>query len=408
MDEFVFNFGFSSSGEYMFYQRSSGWVIFRPSDVNTNLVNKQVVSFVFNKNTNEIGMLYWGDEENVHVWDFDSRQEIRMEKISAGEWELPVMDQPSRTGFDMKGYVNRGTYNTVCAFEGDAFSCYAGPTVCTFDLKGGQDCASVKTQTSIKKTTDGVWEYILYKKDGAYSGLLPPWESEAMILAEDNPPGFHWSMMSLDKKHFMYTKPGPNFFDQDITLHFAVNDSEVGQLKVQFLLNAVISPDSKYMLATVDTIGDQVWLLDLETGEIIKELVKFNDSGRGARGLAFSSDSHLAAYVDVKPEYEDGRPLSMGKLAIYDIIAGKEQTVIDLNLSKGNVNALAFSPDAALIAVGTQDGQALIYNVATGEQVTTWYAHVGVISDLDFSPDGNWLLTVGGMDENIKLWTVAP
>lgn len=416
MDEFVFNFGFSPSGEYMFYQRSSGWVIFRPSDVNTNLVNKQVVSFMFNGNSNEVGMLYWGDEENVYVWDFDSKQEIRVDKISTGEWELPVMDQPLLTGFEMKGYVNRGTFNTVCDFKEGGFTCYSGPTVCSFDLAGMRDCQSVQMLTGIKRTMNNM-EYNLYEKDGSYAGLLPPWEKEAdrggigstwaMTLATDDPPGYLWSMMSPDKSHFMYTTVAPGN-QLNISLHFVSKETEIGQIKLQQLISAVISPNSKYMLATVDTIGDQVWLLDLETGKVIKELVKVNDSGRGARGLAFSTDSRLAAYVDVKSVSENGRPLSMGKLSIYDLAAGKDQISIDLDLSKGNVNALAFSPDSTLIAVGTFDGKVSIYSVATGELVNSWYAHVGVVSDLDFSPDGNWLLTAGGMDENIKLWTVAP
>jgi WD40 repeat protein len=155
----------------------------------------------------------------------------------------------------------------------------------------------------------------------------------------------------------------------------------------------------------VNTIGDQVWLLDLETGKVIKEFVDGNSS---ARGLAFSSDSRLAAYVDEEPVEENGHYVMMGKLLVYDLVEGKELTSIDLDLKKGNVNKLTFSLDSSLIAAGTFDGKVSIYDVGTGGQVHSWYAHTGAISDLDFSPDGTWLLTAGGMDENIKLWMVAP
>jgi tricorn protease-like protein len=214
-------------------------------------------------------------------------------------------------------------------------------------------------------------------------------------------------MLSPDKAHFMYTTVDSGN-QLNITIHFVTNGAEVGKFKLQRLLYAVISPDSKYMLAAVDTLGDQVWLLDMNTGKVIKELVQFNDTGRGARGLAFSADGRLAAYASVKSVYESGHSLLMGSLMIYDMTAGKDQIEIELDLSKGNINVLSFSPDAALIAVGTFDGQVSIYNVATGELVGNWYAHNGVVSDLNFSPNGNWLLTAGGMDENIKLWTVVP
>ena len=175
---------------------------------------------------------------------------------------------------------------------------------------------------------------------------------------------------------------------------------------MQYLLNAVISPDSKFVLAEVNTGWNHVWLLDLETGKVNKALVERGVSG--ARGLAFSSDSRLAAYVDVKLVEENGRFLTMGKLLVYDLVEGKELTSIDLDLKQGNVNTLTFSLDSSLIAAGTFDGKVSIYDVGTGEQVHSWYAHTGVVSDLNFSPDGTWLLTAGGMDENIKLWTVLP
>jgi len=415
--EFVFDFGFSPSGEYLVYQRSMGAVVLRPPDGNKTLVIKQAQSLLFNKITNEIGALYWTDtdQENIHVWDFDSGEEIRVDKVGTDGWLPSTIDRPSIQGFELENYTDRGTYNISCDFTGDALSCFIGPNICTYDLTGGMDCAPVKTQTSIKKTI-GNFEYLLYEKDGSYSGILPPWEMAAdkggssptwaMTLAENNPPGFFWSMMSPDKKHFVYST-AEKFFDQDITLHFVANENEVAQLKIQGLINAVISPDSKYMLAAVDTIGNQVLLWDLETGKVVHEFVKINDSGRGARGLAFSSDSRLAAYLDVKPTYESGTPLSMGKLAIYDLIESKELISIDLDLKKGNVNALAFSPDSSLIAVGTFDGKVSIYDRVSGELINSWYAHVGVVSDLAFSTDGKWLMTAGGMDETIRLWAVT-
>jgi WD40 repeat protein len=70
----------------------------------------------------------------------------------------------------------------------------------------------------------------------------------------------------------------------------------------------------------------------------------------------------------------------------------------------GDVGALAFSPDGALLATGAQDDpQIRIWDAATGREVQTLSGHTDWIRSLAFSPDGA-LLASGAADRTLRLW----
>jgi WD40 repeat protein len=70
----------------------------------------------------------------------------------------------------------------------------------------------------------------------------------------------------------------------------------------------------------------------------------------------------------------------------------------------GDVGALAFSPDGALLATGAQnDPQIRIWTTATGREVQVLDGHTDWIRSLAFSPDGA-LLASGAADRTIRLW----
>jgi len=71
---------------------------------------------------------------------------------------------------------------------------------------------------------------------------------------------------------------------------------------------------------------------------------------------------------------------------------------------KRRVNVLAFSPDAQLIASGSEDGAARIWDTATGQLKATLPGHKDV-SILTFSPDGR-TVAIGGYRKTVKLWDV--
>jgi WD40 repeat protein len=66
--------------------------------------------------------------------------------------------------------------------------------------------------------------------------------------------------------------------------------------------------------------------------------------------------------------------------------------------------ALAFSPNGNLLAEGTSDGSASIWETESGQRVE-WKAHSSWLLGLAFSPNGDVLAT-GGADQLIQFWDV--
>ena len=73
-----------------------------------------------------------------------------------------------------------------------------------------------------------------------------------------------------------------------------------------------------------------------------------------------------------------------------------------------NLTSVAFSPDGALIATGSKDETARIWDVATGRLLRVLRGHRDEVTEVAFSSDGRWLLTAGnGRDKAPRIWEVA-
>ncbi|OHX65778.1 caspase family protein [Flammeovirga pacifica] len=71
----------------------------------------------------------------------------------------------------------------------------------------------------------------------------------------------------------------------------------------------------------------------------------------------------------------------------------------------GEYNALSLSPDNKLIAVGgnLDQHEIAILNLSTGEQIASLLGHEGKITDLQFSADGEYLIS-SGVDQTVRVW----
>jgi WD40 repeat protein len=70
------------------------------------------------------------------------------------------------------------------------------------------------------------------------------------------------------------------------------------------------------------------------------------------------------------------------------------------------VHGLAFSADGAMLASGSLDGTAKLWDLATGLQYAALAGHTAGIDGIALSPDGKTLAT-GSRDQTVRLWDLT-
>jgi WD40 repeat protein len=91
-----------------------------------------------------------------------------------------------------------------------------------------------------------------------------------------------------------------------------------------------------------------------------------------------------------------------GQVILWDVAAEKAKAALK---GQRGVRCAAFSPGGHLLATGADDGNVRIWDVRSGQEITTLKAHKDVVRSLAFSPDARTLASAG-RDHTVKLWQV--
>jgi len=177
---------------------------------------------------------------------------------------------------------------------------------------------------------------------------------------------------------------------QDALVHLWSLD---GTLQVSFQGHAravdsvVFSPDGTQIVSGSQDGTLRLWTLD---GKAVA--LPFQGHAGMVEGLAFSSDQRHIASASADDT------VRIWSLAVTPAAAPFRQG--------DGVNAVAVSPDGALIASGGRDGQLHLLTRDGRDQVAPVEAHRGAVASLAFASDGGRLVT-GGEDGAVRLWTPA-
>ncbi|KIK37359.1 hypothetical protein CY34DRAFT_810405, partial [Suillus luteus UH-Slu-Lm8-n1] len=130
-------------------------------------------------------------------------------------------------------------------------------------------------------------------------------------------------------------------------------------------------------------------------------------------GMILYSTPHL--YVSALPFSPDNSALSKTFSARFPnclrVVSGRNNNwtavLTVINGHTDGVRSVAFSPDGARIATGSDDGTVRLWDAATGQPVgEPLLGHTSSVTSVSFSPDGTRIVS-GSLDETVRLWDVA-
>jgi WD40 repeat protein len=160
----------------------------------------------------------------------------------------------------------------------------------------------------------------------------------------------------------------------------------------------LFTPDGKELISVGDDKAIRFW--NVETGQPTRTL-------RGRIGPGMAGKIYAAA---LSP---DGRVLATAGysaqrnhyITLWDVRQGK---VVHPPIGGHTnvINSLDFSPDGKLLASGSADRTARLWETATGNSRSVQLWHTGAVYGLAFSPDGTRLAT-GSFDRKVRIWDVA-
>jgi WD40 repeat protein len=210
--------------------------------------------------------------------------------------------------------------------------------------------------------------------------------------------GYNPAVLSPDGKIITNEWGIPNHFSKPILLRKTTNGKSIGSVSGYFG-RCYFSPDSQF-LACSDS--RRVGLFYVPADRIVWTLPLDSRDDHLVDCLTFSHDSLLAAVASSSSE--DAKDARSSRIDIWETHTGKKRTT--MTVGRTSLEALAFSPDGALLAGGDDEGVLHLWSMATGKKVLQLSGHHGRIASLVFSQDGKRLAS-GSWDTTALIWDIG-
>jgi WD40 repeat protein/tRNA A-37 threonylcarbamoyl transferase component Bud32 len=167
--------------------------------------------------------------------------------------------------------------------------------------------------------------------------------------------------------------------------------------------SVTFSPDGRHFATTVtDKANATITIRKATTGEPVGT---FQAKVYDLVGLKYSPDGSRLAVAGQDPR--DGGYRVAGQdpiVRVYEVLTGQE--VLTLRGHRTPIDAVAFSPDGALLASAGLDQTVRIWDAATGKPLHTLRGHLAEVTGLAFTGDGKRLVSAS-VDGTVKVWEPA-
>jgi WD40 repeat protein len=171
--------------------------------------------------------------------------------------------------------------------------------------------------------------------------------------------------------------------EQQLHLWNPVSGARLAEMDIEDIASKLVfSPDGRLLAGVGYGIEKGTQLIDLEERKVVAHL-------NGRVRATFSADgSTLANSLD-------------NQVALWDIRTRQLRQTIPIH--KAILEALAFSPDGATLAIAFHDGTVRLWDVQTNTQFVVLEGNGQPIEAVAFSPDGRSLATAG-WDSIVRIW----
>ena len=175
--------------------------------------------------------------------------------------------------------------------------------------------------------------------------------------------------------------------DEIIRRWDAATGVEQAQLPFSNVLSLAMMPSGDQL-----AVGYGDGLIELRDPSTLQRVGEFAALSGGVSGIVFSADGQQMLVFDDQPSVH-----------LYDVTS--RRLLQERSLS-GDIWAGRTSADLRTVATSDREGFIRIWNLDDGSITREWQAHSDVVTALDFSPDGQKLLSVS-QDRLAKYWDLA-
>jgi WD40 repeat protein len=197
-----------------------------------------------------------------------------------------------------------------------------------------------------------------------------------------------------------------------------VKPQQIARFTLNGLTQAEFSPSGRWIATTTDDGTAKLW--DTRTGKLLRTFSQSPQADSGLLHVANAMSRKMAATVQpvVQMKFSPNEQIlattdPSQRVWLWDISSGqlKQGLVSPGAVAGGAVAEVSFSPDSRIVATidpsnaqANEARAAHLWDAQTGKEVATLPGHQGIVSNVQFSPDGTYVATTSA-DGVVRFWS---